>query len=125
MFRNIRLIQHLLLGQLLAVPIWADSVTLSPAPLNFGDRPVSTPAILLAQLSNDTKKPLNISGISATGSFSVHESGCPTVLSAGNNCFISILFFPTETVSYTGTLTVTDDYGDGTQKVKLSGTGVP
>jgi len=46
-----------------------------------------------------------------------------TTLAPGASCNVAINFSPVTTITYTGTLNVSDNAGTGTQKATLYGTG--
>ena len=110
---------------LIAPLLFADIVNISPSSLDFGSNPLGISSSQLVTLSNPTKRVLNISSIAATGDFSSPASTCGDALWPDQQCVITIAFRPTALGTQTGVLSVNDDAGDGTQKVKLSGNGTP
>ena len=110
----------LLVSSLLA----AQSVTVTPASLPFGNQALSTTsAAKTVTLKNGTTSSITISAVSASGDFA-DPTSCGASLAAGASCTISVTFTPTATGSRTGTLTITDSASNSPQTVSLSGTGV-
>jgi hypothetical protein len=111
----------------LAAPVCAQTVTLSPATLRFGDQVKgATSAPLTATLKNIKTATLTIASIAVTGDFA-QTSNCPispATLGKGASCTISVTFTPAGLGGLTGTLTVTDNAGNSPQTAKLTGTGV-
>ncbi|MGA7218703.1 MAG: choice-of-anchor D domain-containing protein [Candidatus Sulfotelmatobacter sp.] len=102
----------------------AQTVTLSPASLNFGSVTVgSTSPVKNIILTNTGTAALTITSIAASASFS-ETNTCGPALGAGKKCGISVTFAPTQTGLDTGALTVTDNAGNSPQTVALSGTGL-
>ncbi len=98
----------------------------SPTKLAFGTQAVNSSTTLPVTLTNAGQTPLNIGGISITGTnagvFS-EINNCPAVLAPTAGCTISVTFTPTVKGARTGTLTVTDNVAGGQSSVALSGTG--
>src|SRR5882724_2363499 len=104
----------------------ADTVTLSPVAINFGDQIMTTAsAPVVVTLSNNTKKTLNVSGVTASGAFQIQSNTCGNSVAAGQACGIGVVFAPITTGPGTGVLSVLSDSQDGTLKTKLSGNGTP
>jgi len=82
----------------------------------------TTSAAQEVTLSNKGTAELLISSIAATGDFSQTNS-CGTGIQPGANCTISVTFTPTAGGTRTGSVTVKDDGGSGTQTISLTGTG--
>ena len=102
----------------------AQSVTVSPASLSFGNEALSIPSSAkTVTLKNGTSTALTISSIGASGEYS-DTTTCGASLSAGASCTISVTFTPSATGSRTGTITVTDSASNSPQTVSLTGTGV-
>jgi hypothetical protein len=98
-------------------------VALSPPSLNFGLLPVgTTSAVKTVSVTNNQTATVAINGISTTGDYS-QVNNCPSSLSAGAACTISVSFHPTVTGSVPGALTLSSNAVPGTQPVKLSGSG--
>ena len=111
-----------LLGTGVSVP--APVASLSSSSLNFGNQFVgTTSSSMTVTLGNTGTAPLTITGITASGDF-LPGSNCGTSLVAGAQCSISATFTPTTGGTRTGTLTIQDNAGSGTQTVGLSGVGV-
>lgn len=98
-------------------------VSLSPSSLNFGDvnvGSVSSPQIVT--VSNTGNATLNITSVTASSEFGVHNY-CPSTLSAGQKCTVSVVFSPTSTGTQTGLLSVADNAIGSPQTVSLIGVG--
>jgi|GEM_PF-2263648 len=115
----------LLLAILLAsVFAHAQTVTLSPASLSFGNQVVSIKsAAKNVTLKNGQTVALSISSIATSGDYA-QTNNCGASLTAGASCVISVTFTPTTTGARTGTLTVTDNASNSPQTAPLTGTGV-
>jgi hypothetical protein len=99
-------------------------VSVSPGVINFAPQDVgTTSATQNVTLTNNTAKSITITGITASGPFTAGSS-CGTTLGAGSSCTLSIAFAPTADGNFSGTGTVTDNGGTGTQQIHLTGTGV-
>jgi len=104
----------------------APGVALSPTSLTFGGQLLTTTsAAKTVTLTNNGNAALTINSIVASGNFA-QTNTCPVspaTLAASGACTISVTFAPTAVGARTGTLTVTDNAGTGTQTVPLTGTG--
>jgi hypothetical protein len=104
----------------------APGAALSVSSLTFPQQPVLTAATQPVTLLNSGNAPLNITSIGASGDFGSTD-GCPrspATLAAGSSCSITVSFRPTTgTGQISGTLTLLDDAGTGTQSIPLSGYG--
>ncbi len=101
-------------------------VNLSVATLPFANQPINGNSMLPVTLTNNGDAPLAISSIAITaGAFTIANNPCPGTLAVGANCILEIQFTPTQFISYTGTVTITDNgpTPGSTQTVGLSGTG--
>jgi len=96
----------------------------SPAALNFGSQPMGTTSnAQIATLSNPGTGPLTIAGIATSVNFG-QTNNCGSTLAADGSCAINVIFAPTATGPFTGTLTITDNgLAGSSQTVALSGTG--
>jgi hypothetical protein len=98
--------------------------TLSPSSLSFGNQNVgSTSAPQTVTLSNTGNAALAITRLSASGDFT-QTNACGSSLAAGGSCTISVTFTPSASGTRSGTLTLTDNAGGGTQTVTLTGIGM-
>jgi hypothetical protein len=105
---------------LLQVP----AVTLSTASLGFGSQNVGTSSVPQnVVLTNAGSATLAITSISVTSSQYSETNNCPSVLLAGSNCTISVIFSPTTTGTLSANLTITDNLSSSPQTVSLLGTG--
>jgi len=111
-----------LLGTGTSAPVPIASV--SPSSLNFGNQNLGTSSSLMTvALANTGTAPLSITRIAASGDFS-QGNNCGTSLLAGTQCSIAVTFTPSAPGPRTGTLTIQDNAGSGTQTAGLSGTGI-
>jgi len=106
----------------------APVVKLIPGSINFPAQKVGTasPAQSVT-LSNTGTAPLTIASIAIAGGnaseFSVTSSTCGKALAAKLSCSFSVVFAPASKGNKTTGIYVTDNSGNGKQKVGLSGTG--
>jgi len=149
MLKKFRLFRHAALAIATAslaagVPVWADSSSAGslafrvpvlhlnvvpttgiahagPPVLDFGNvAPGATSASLDAVLSNQGTQAFDISGIQATGPFTINPA-CPGSLEPAQSCSVGVQFTPTSLGVGGGALTFTT--GVGTQTVQLEGMG--
>ena len=107
-------------------------VTIFPTSLAFGSLPfIPSAQASLAQgtsldvtISNTGNLALQLGGFSTQGDFSASNS-CGATVAAGSSCTVTVNFVPTALGNRTGTLTITDNAGGGTQSVSLEGDGSP
>jgi hypothetical protein len=105
-------------------PMPAPVIHLTSSPLAFSAQGVGTSShAQTVTLTNTGNVSLTISGITSSGDFS-QTNTCPTTLSAGADCTISVTFTPVAAGTRTGTLSISGDPDAGPQTVKLSGTGL-
>ncbi len=101
-------------------------VGLSVTTLPFSNQPINGNAMLPVTITNNGDAPLAISSIAITsGAFTISNNPCGATLAVGANCILEIQFTPTQFISYTGTVTITDNgpTAGSMQTVGLSGTG--
>ncbi|HXH48546.1 MAG TPA: alpha/beta fold hydrolase [Terriglobia bacterium] len=106
------------------------TVTYSPTTLNFTSQPVdSTSSGQVVTLTNTGSNPLTFTGFSIQGNFAVDPAGTTCDVSVpvapGLPCSISVTYTPVALVSDSGTLSISDNAGNGTQTVTLTGTATP
>ena len=106
-------------------------VSLSPANLSFGPQGVQAPNVpQVVTLTNTGKLPLSITGIAVTGQNSgdfAQANNCPispNTLAAGDNCMITVYFFPVDAGTLAAAVTITDNAPGSPQNILLSGVGV-
>jgi sugar lactone lactonase YvrE len=105
------------------------NISFSTTSVPFGNQPINATAILPLTITNSGDAPLTISNIAASeGPFSISANPCPVApatLAVGAQCVLEIAFMPTQFISYTGTITVTDNVpaSGSMQTINLSGTG--
>jgi hypothetical protein len=107
-------------------------VSISPTSLAFGSLPIistsqvstATGTSLSVQITNTGNGALTLGGFSTQGDFTESNS-CGSTVAAGATCTVTVKFVPTALGHRTGTLTITDNAGGGTQLVSLQGDGSP
>jgi len=103
----------------------APGVALSVSQIDFGSQTVGTSsATQSATITNLGSSVLAITGLSASGDFTVSSPDCgtlPTSVPIGVSCTLQVIFSPVATGVRTGTVIVTDS--NGTHTIALSGTG--
>ena len=107
------------------VPSQAQTVSLTPAGLGFGNQAVgTTSASKTVTLKNtSTTKTLNITGISTTGDYP-NSTTCGSSLAPSATCTITVSFAPAALGAIDGAITVVDNATPATQVVNLTGSGV-
>jgi sugar lactone lactonase YvrE len=106
--------------------------SISPTNLAFGSLPyvstanvsLSTGTSLNVTVTNTGNTALTLGGFSTQGDFSESDS-CGSTIAVGAACTLTVTFVPTAVGHRTGTLTITDNAGGGTQMVSLEGDGSP
>jgi hypothetical protein len=97
----------------------------SPSSLTFPSvLPGTSTAPLDVTLVDDGAASVSISAIAISpsdGTFT-QTNNCPSTLNPGQSCTLQVVFTPPDSVSFSGTLSVTDS-AKNTQTVSLSGTG--
>jgi hypothetical protein len=94
---------------------------------NFGSVVVGQPGIAIFQLTNSGSATLNVSiqlGGAPVLVFSETDN-CPSTLTAGSSCQVTVQFVPQTSISYTGLLVETDSTNNVSGSATLSGNGVP
>jgi len=99
------------------------AIKFSPASLTFS-QDVGTTSSQTITLTNFGAAQLNLFNLSASAGFA-ETNNCPSILTPGSSCSVSVSFTPADFSTVTGSLTVNDDSGNlgSTQAVPLSGTG--
>jgi hypothetical protein len=109
---------------LLAASAVAQTVTLSPTSLSFGNVAVgSTSAAKNVILSNTGTATLTIGSIVASAALTEINT-CGSSVLPGKKCVISVTFTPTATGAASGAVTVTDNASNSPQAVTTTGTGI-
>jgi hypothetical protein len=91
----------------------------------------TTASALVATLTNSGNATLNIGGIAIGGAnpsdfaIAMGTNACGATLAADASCSIYVTFAPAAALSYSATLTVTDNAIPTTQSTALTGTGTP
>lgn len=116
------------IGVFAAVPALAQTVTLSPSLLSFGNQLLGTSSSpQKLTLKNGQATAITITSIKASLSDYQLTNTCPAspaTLAAGASCVISVVFTPSVLGSRASGLTVIDTGAKGSQMAFLSGTGV-
>jgi hypothetical protein len=107
-------------------------VSVFPTSLAFGSLPFVSNALtssatgtsLRVTISNTGNTALQLGGFSTQGDFTESDS-CGSAIAVGGTCTLTVQFVPTALGHRTGTLTITDNAGGGTQSVSLQGDGSP
>jgi hypothetical protein len=104
------------------------STSLSATSLTFSSQQVNIPsAAQTVTLTNPGAGPLNIAGITITGTNNTDFSQtntCGTSVGPGANCTISVTFTPTTTGTRTASVSIADNAAGSPQTVSLTGTGI-
>jgi trimeric autotransporter adhesin len=106
------------------------NVNLSTTALNFGNRSINGTTTLPLTVTNSGDAPLTISNItiSEESGFSIIANPCPVApatLAVGAQCVLEIEFAPTQFVSYSATITISDNgpVSGSMQTIDVSGMG--
>jgi hypothetical protein len=89
----------------------------SMSQLNFGAVPVSTSISTTETITNCSDLPLTISGVKSSSPAFTIPAGlnhCQQTLAINANCTFTIMFSPTNVISYVGVVTVTSNAGEPT-----------
>jgi hypothetical protein len=103
-------------------------VSVSPASISFGNRPVNTTGSPRSvTVTNTGSAPLFVGTLSITGTsstdFTVQNNACSAAVAPNQACTISVTFGPTFTGTRSATLQIPSNALNGTQPVSLTGTG--
>src|SRR5208337_4500298 len=99
-------------------------VTLSPTSLNFGTQLINVKSVVKkVTVKNTGTDGFYIGNISISGDYAESDNCAGYVINPGATCAISVTFTPTAMNTRTGTITITDDAGTGSQNVPLTGMG--
>jgi len=100
------------------------TLTFSASSLNFGLLQIglSSPSQTVT-VTNVSGHSANFTSIASSGDYS-QTNTCPTTMTAGTSCTITITFTPTKTGTRNGAVTLKDNSpGSPTQTISLTGTG--
>ena len=106
-----------------SIKVSTGTVQLAPDSLDFGRVRKYSSRVLNVTVSNVGASPLAVSGISVSGSYYSQTNNCGSSVAAAASCNIAVKFTPRGTLSYSGTLTITDSSSDSPQQVPLHGIG--
>jgi Beta-propeller repeat/Abnormal spindle-like microcephaly-assoc'd, ASPM-SPD-2-Hydin len=101
----------------------AGTLVLGSNTLTFSSVQVGLSASQAVTLSNTGNGPVSINGLQISGDYA-QINNCPSPISGGASCSITVVFTPTATGTRTGTLTVTSGAQATQQTVSLSGIGI-
>jgi Kelch motif/Bacterial Ig-like domain (group 2)/Galactose oxidase, central domain len=121
--KQIRAVGILMVG--MAGGMNAGALTMYPGVVDFGSQFIGNITYSAAFVQNASHKPINISNIQIDGDFTIQTTTCGSVVPADYSCNFTLIFTPAAGGTRTGTLSLNDNAGDGTLKVKLTGVGVP
>ncbi len=111
-----------------AVAVSAQTVTLSPPTLAFGNQAVNTPSLSRqVTLKNGSSAPLSIVSITSSLADFAETNTCPAspaTLRAGGSCLILVTFTPAVLGTRSGTLTVVDSASNSPQTASMKGSGI-
>ena len=93
--------------------------------LSFGNCTVGLTYGKILTITNTGTSTLNVSNITAPTGFSVFWALWSGSLSPGNSVNLDVLFTPTSTSTYGGTITIVSNATSGTNTISCSGNGVP
>jgi hypothetical protein len=100
------------------------TLTFSASSLNFGLLQIGlTSPSQTVTVTNVSAHPVNLTSIASGGDYAQSHT-CPTTMTAGTSCTITITFIPTKPGTRTGAVTLKDNSpGSPTQTISLTGTG--
>jgi hypothetical protein len=101
----------------------AGTLVVTAANLVFSSVQVGSSASQSVTVSNTGNGPVSINGLQISGDYA-QINNCPSPISGGANCTITVVFTPTTFGTRTGTLTLTSGAQSTQQTVSLSGTGL-
>jgi phospholipase C len=121
----------LLAGALLIVPCAlaaAPTLSFTPSSVTFSNIVVNSTANAVVTVKNTStgSNPVTFSSIVASGSTTFTQTNTCTAgkLGSGKSCTITVTFAPTQTGTFTGTVTLTDNAAKSPQKITLTGTAI-
>jgi hypothetical protein len=108
---------------IVSILLQAPVVSLSTSGLSFGEQIIGTTSnARTVTLTNIGSIILNIASIVPSGDFS-QTNTCGASVAAGASCSLSVTFTPKAENKRTGTITITDNSGPGSQTISLVGEG--
>jgi phospholipase C len=106
----------------------APTLTITPSTVNFSDIVIKTTANATVTVKNTAtgSNPTTFTSIVASGSSTFTQTNTCTAakLGAGKTCTITVTFAPTNTGSFTGTITLTDNASGSPQTIPLAGSAI-
>ncbi len=102
----------------------APTATLSTSSIAFGYHQIGSSSLAQAlTLTNGGIAALNISSIATNNPDFTETNTCGTTLASNQSCSIHVFFKPSQPITETATLTITDNATNSPQTVALTGTG--
>jgi hypothetical protein len=102
----------------------APALCMNPNTLTFpGQALTTTSAAQTVTITNGGIVSLNITGVTASGSFGQTNTCLTSPIAAGANCTVDVTFAPTGVARNTGTVSITDNAGGSPQSIALLGAG--
>jgi hypothetical protein len=101
-------------------------ISFSSATATFPSQKVGTRRTQVIAVQNPGTATLNISAVQITGANASsfrQTNNCGSVLAAGANCSLSLIFAPKTTGTFSATVAFTDNASGSPQSISLSGTG--
>ncbi len=101
----------------------AGTLVVTSSSLSFSSVQVGSSASQSLTVSNTGNAAASINGLQITGDYT-QINNCPSLISGGANCTITVVFTPTAAGTRSGVLTLTSGAQSTQQTVSLSGTGI-
>jgi hypothetical protein len=102
----------------------APALCMNPNTLTFpGQALTTTSTSQTVTITNGGVASLNITGVTASGSFGQTNTCLTSALAAGANCTIDVTFAPSGVARNTGTISIADNAGGSPQSIALIGAG--
>ncbi|MGH9498261.1 MAG: choice-of-anchor D domain-containing protein [Terriglobales bacterium] len=101
------------------------SLGINTLSLDFGSVPVASNKTVTATATNNGSTDITVSSVTFSApQFTLTEPTIPLTVAAGKSASLSVMFVPTATGSFTGSMTITSDASDSPAAVAVQGTGV-
>ena len=117
--------RSIFLTALFCAPAAAQSVLISPSPIDFGNQQVNTTSNAWTLTVNNTGSiPVQLGAIGLADAVNfIQANNCPTTLSGYQNCNVTVAFSPKTSGPITGQLLVPSNALTSAQGVMLTGSG--